>query len=97
MKYFSHSGISSSYGESVSSVTIKQRIRKIIDNEDPRKPLSDSKIVSILQEEGRVDAGATDDREVHRRAQDSHIQPAKGALLALSHQPSAVSQLKAES
>src|SRR6478609_9485884 len=30
MKYFFHSGISSSYGESVSSVTIKQRIRKII-------------------------------------------------------------------
>ena len=52
MKYFFHSGISSSYGESVSSVTIKQRIRKIIENEDPRKPLSDSKIVSILQREG---------------------------------------------
>jgi RNA polymerase sigma-54 factor len=52
MKYFFHSGISSSYGESVSSVTIKQRIRKIIENEDPRKPLSDSKIVSMLQREG---------------------------------------------
>ena len=52
MKYFFHSGISSQYGESVSSVTIKQRIRKIIENEDPRKPLSDSKIVSILQREG---------------------------------------------
>ena len=39
MSYFFHSGISSSYGESVSSVTIKQRIRKIIENEDPRKPL----------------------------------------------------------
>jgi RNA polymerase sigma-54 factor len=52
MKYFFHSGINSLYGESVSSVTIKQRIRKIIENEDPRKPLSDSKIVSILQHEG---------------------------------------------
>ena len=52
MKYFFHSGISSSYGEAVSSVTIKQRIRKIIEQEDPRKPLSDSKIVSILQREG---------------------------------------------
>jgi len=52
MKYFFHSGINSAYGESVSSVTIKQRIRKIIENEDPRKPLSDSKIVSILQREG---------------------------------------------
>ena len=52
MKYFFHSGIASSYGEAVSSVTIKQRIRKIIEAEDPRKPLSDSKIVSILQREG---------------------------------------------
>ncbi len=52
LKYFFHSGIASSYGEAVSSVTIKQRIRKIIEQEDARKPLSDSKIVSILQREG---------------------------------------------
>ncbi len=59
MKYFFHSGISSSYGESVSSVTIKQRIRKIIENEDGRKPLSDSKIVGILQGEGLILARRT--------------------------------------
>src|SRR6185436_12964518 len=52
MKYFFHSGINSQYGEAVSSVTIKQRIRKIIEQEDPRRPLSDSKIVNILQREG---------------------------------------------
>ncbi len=59
MKYFFHSGISSSFGDAVSSVTIKQRIRKIIEAEDPRKPLSDSKIVSILQREGLVLARRT--------------------------------------
>ena len=59
LKYFFHSGISSSYGDSVSSVTIKQRIRKIIENEDARKPLSDSKIVGILQQEGLVLARRT--------------------------------------
>ena len=59
MKYFFHSGISSSYGEAVSSVTIKNRIRKIIEGEDPRKPLSDSKIVSILQREGLILARRT--------------------------------------
>jgi RNA polymerase sigma-54 factor len=59
MKFFFHSGISSSYGESVSSVTIKQRIRKIIETEDARKPLSDSKIVSILQKEGLMLARRT--------------------------------------
>jgi RNA polymerase sigma-54 factor len=59
LKYFFHSGISSSYGESVSSVTIKNRIRKIIEHEDLRRPLSDSKIVSILQHEGLVLARRT--------------------------------------
>ncbi|HEY8549509.1 MAG TPA: RNA polymerase factor sigma-54 [Vicinamibacterales bacterium] len=59
MKYFFHSGISSSYGENVSSVTIKQRIRKIIESEDAKKPLSDSKIVSILQKEGLILARRT--------------------------------------
>src|SRR5918994_4482801 len=59
LKYFFHSGISSSYGESVSSVTIKQRIKKIIEVEDAKRPLSDSKIVSILQKEGLVLARRT--------------------------------------
>ena len=52
MKYFFHSGISSSFGEHVSSVTIKQRIKKIVEAEDQRRPLSDSKIMNILQKEG---------------------------------------------
>src|SRR4030095_460739 len=52
MKYFFHSGINSQYGDAVSSVTIKQRIRKIIEQEDPKKPLSDSKIVRVLHGEG---------------------------------------------
>jgi RNA polymerase sigma-54 factor len=59
MKYFFHSGIASSYGEAVSSVTIKQRIRKIIEAEDVRRPLSDSKIMGILQKEGLVLARRT--------------------------------------
>ena len=59
LKFFFHSGINSSYGESVSSVTIKQRIRKIIEAEDQRRPLSDSKIMNILQREGLVLARRT--------------------------------------
>jgi len=59
LKYFFHSGISSSFGESVSSVTIKQRIRKIIEAEDAKRPLSDSKIMNILQKEGLVLARRT--------------------------------------
>ncbi len=59
MKFFFHSGISSTFGDNVSSVTIKSRIRKIIEAEDGRKPLSDSKIVNILQREGLVLARRT--------------------------------------
>ena len=59
MKFFFHSGISSSYGENVSSVTIKQRIRKIIEAEDTKRPLSDSKIMQMLQREGLVLARRT--------------------------------------
>ena len=59
MKYFFHSGIHSAYGESVSSVTIKQRIKKIVGDEDPQKPLSDSRIVGLLQSDGLVLARRT--------------------------------------
>jgi RNA polymerase sigma-54 factor len=59
MKYFFHSGIASTYGESVSSVTIKQRIKKIVEEENPKRPLSDSKIVKILEGEGLMLARRT--------------------------------------
>jgi RNA polymerase sigma-54 factor len=52
MKYFFHSGIDSDTGEDISSLTVKKKIQGYIDNEDPRKPLSDSKIMKILNDEG---------------------------------------------
>ena len=59
MKYFFHVGINSIYGENVSSVTVKQRIRKIIDAEDRQKPLSDARIVAALEAQGLVLARRT--------------------------------------
>jgi len=52
MKYFFHSGIASASLGSVSSLAIKQRIRRIIEHEDSRKPLSDAKILRVLQDDG---------------------------------------------
>jgi RNA polymerase sigma-54 factor len=52
LRFFFHSGITSSMGEAVSSVTIKQRIRKMIEEEDASRPLSDSRIADILGKEG---------------------------------------------
>jgi RNA polymerase sigma-54 factor len=52
MRFFFHSGITSSRGEAVSSVTIKDKIRKMIDEEDRTRPLSDSRIAELLGERG---------------------------------------------
>ena len=52
LRFFFHSGITSTMGESVSSVTIKDRIRKMIESEDAAHPLSDSRIAEILGAEG---------------------------------------------
>jgi RNA polymerase sigma-54 factor len=52
MKYFFHSGIDSDTGEDISSLTVKKKIQGLIDGEDARRPLSDSKIMKILNDEG---------------------------------------------
>jgi len=52
MRFFFHSGITSSMGEAISSVTIKDRIRKMIDEEDSAHPLSDSRIAEVLEQDG---------------------------------------------
>jgi len=52
LRFFFHSGITSTMGEAVSSVTIKQRIKKMIEEEDAQRPLSDSRIADLLGAEG---------------------------------------------
>jgi RNA polymerase sigma-54 factor len=52
LRFFFHSGITSNVGEAVSSVTIKDKIRKMIEEEDRRDPLSDSRIAELLDREG---------------------------------------------
>ena len=48
LKYFFNSGLSTSEGDFVASESVKNRIREIIEKEDPRKPLSDQKIAEML-------------------------------------------------
>ncbi len=49
MKYFFKSSIPQRAGDKVSSETVKEKIRKIIAQEDPRKPISDQEIVGLLK------------------------------------------------
>lgn len=49
-KFFFTPGYQSGNGESVSNKTIKDMIAHLVENESPRKPLSDQKIMGILAE-----------------------------------------------
>ncbi|MFB3115837.1 MAG: RNA polymerase factor sigma-54, partial [Gammaproteobacteria bacterium] len=52
LKYFFSSHLSTSHGGEASSTAIRSLIKKLIGVETPKKPLSDSKISSLLSEQG---------------------------------------------
>lgn len=52
LKYFFSSHVNTSEGGECSSTAIRAMIKKLIAAEDPKKPLSDSKLTSLLEEQG---------------------------------------------
>lgn len=50
LKFFFHSGLKSFEGDAMSSVSVKDTIRKMVGAEDSRKPLTDQQLVTMLQE-----------------------------------------------
>ncbi|MDP8221848.1 MAG: RNA polymerase factor sigma-54 [Candidatus Lernaella stagnicola] len=50
LKYFFNSGIGSADGNAVASESVKDIITKIVADENPKKPLSDQKIMEILND-----------------------------------------------
>ena len=52
LKYFFSEGIATESGEDVSSREVKNELRKIIDDEEKKKPLSDEKLEKILKSKG---------------------------------------------
>jgi RNA polymerase sigma-54 factor len=52
LKYFFSSGLSRDDGEDVSARGIKVRIQELVGGEDPKRPLTDQKIVELLRKEG---------------------------------------------
>jgi RNA polymerase sigma-54 factor len=48
LKYFFNSSIKRVNGNALSSISVKERIKNLIDNEDPSRPLSDIQIEVIL-------------------------------------------------
>ncbi|MGZ4162684.1 MAG: RNA polymerase factor sigma-54 [Tumebacillaceae bacterium] len=55
LKYFFNSGVQTSSGEGASAESIKSEIRKLIAGEDPKKPLSDQKLVELLQKQKGIE------------------------------------------
>ena len=49
LKYFFNSSINRVVGEAVASEAVKERIRKLITAEDPRRPLSDQRLAEMLK------------------------------------------------
>ena len=52
LKYFFSSRVSGEGGDEVASTAIKAAIRKLVAEENVRKPLSDAKLCTLLKEEG---------------------------------------------
>jgi len=52
MKYFFKPGIMTTSGESISNESVKAALGGIVRDEDKKKPFSDAKIVTLLEEKG---------------------------------------------
>lgn len=59
LKYFFHSGIDSMDGDSMSSLTVKDKIKKVVEDEDDKKPYTDQEIVELLRKEDIIIARRT--------------------------------------
>jgi len=52
LKYFFSSGLATTDGDVVSARGIKAQLEKLVQDEDPKHPLTDQAIVNILRESG---------------------------------------------
>ncbi|MCA8922485.1 MAG: RNA polymerase factor sigma-54 [Planctomycetes bacterium] len=52
LRYFFNGGTTSADGEETSIVSVKQKVREIIDQEDKQHPLSDEEIAAALKQQG---------------------------------------------
>lgn len=54
LKYFFSSGVSQYGSADQSAIAIKAHIKELIDKEDPKKPLSDSKLMALLEKDQEI-------------------------------------------
>jgi RNA polymerase sigma-54 factor len=81
LKFFFHSGLESFDGDAMSSVSVKDIIRKAVAAEDSRKPLTDHQLMMILEAKGVKIARRT----IAKYRQELHIAPASRRKRLFSH------------
>jgi RNA polymerase sigma-54 factor len=81
LKFFFHSGLESLDGDAMSSVSVKDIIRKAVAAEDSRKPLTDQQLMMILEAKGVKIARRT----IAKYRQELHIAPASRRKRLFSH------------
>lgn len=59
MKYFFNTGLSTLDGVDVSSMKVKERIKSLVEGEDPGRPVSDQRLADLLKREGVILARRT--------------------------------------
>ena len=52
LKYFFSSGLATTSGEDISARGVRDKIEKLVDDEDVHKPLTDQKLVELLKTDG---------------------------------------------
>jgi RNA polymerase sigma-54 factor len=52
LKFFFSSGLSTLSGEDISARGVKDKIRTLVQQENPKKPLTDQRIVELLESDG---------------------------------------------
>jgi RNA polymerase sigma-54 factor len=59
MKYFFNSGLNLALGDQIASESVKEKIRQIVQSENPENPLSDQEIAEILRKDNVIIARRT--------------------------------------
>ena len=81
LKYFFHKSLQGNYGEDVSSLKVKDKIRKLVESEDKDNPLSDIEIGEILaREDLRIARRTVAKYRNQLKIEPSHIRKRKSIM-----------------
>ena len=81
LKYFFHKSLQGNYGEDVSSLKVKDKIRKLVESEDRDNPLSDIEIGEILaREDLRIARRTVAKYRSQLKIEPSHIRKRKSIM-----------------